>query len=140
MSLDVVPAPDVYVNASVSLGTAPDHALRRLLGEPGQVIATEWILERVTAMLVASGKFKEDKVHEQVALIKSLVKVIDDGNDKAADDWAGALGAAASAGGLSRVMTDHPDLLASGSSGDIEFVACEAWLVEQTTPPPPPGI
>jgi len=139
MSVDVVPAPDVYINASVSLGTAPDHALRRLLGEPGQVVATEWILGRVSAMLTASGKFLEEKVVEQVGLIRSLVEIADVKEDFAEDDWAGALAAAAKAGGLERVMTDHPDLLTAGSEGNVEFVACEAWLVEQTTPPPPPG-
>lgn len=139
MSVDVIPAPDIFVNASVTQETAPDHAVRRLLSEPGKVKSTEWILSRVSAMLIASGQFVEEKVHEQVELIRSFVEVVPLDQDFEEDDWSGALSAAAGAAGVGRVMTDHPDLLAANESSEVDFVSSEAWLVEQTTPPPPPG-
>jgi len=139
MTVDVIPAPDIFVNASVTQETAPDHAIRRLLSEPGKVKSTDWILGRVSAMLTASGQFVEERVTEQVELIRSFVEIVEVGGEFDEDDWGAALGAAASAAGVGRVMTDHPDLLAANETSEIDFVSSEAWLVEQTTPPPPPG-
>ena len=140
MSLDIIPAPDVFVNASITQETAPDHVLRRLLSEPGKVKSTEWILQRVASMLVATGHFKEDRVDEQMGLIRGLVDLVPLDAEFDGDDWAAALQAAATASGVSRVLTDHPDLLASdGGEGTVQYVSSEAWLVEQTTPPPMPG-
>jgi hypothetical protein len=136
--VDVVLAPDVYVNASVALGSPPDKVVQRILGQKkGQSRTTPWILSRVAAMLGAVPEFKEDAVSKQVEVITSLVTVIDTPGEFGPDAWEPALHAAAKAADAKRVITDHPDLLES-DSGDVEFISTEAWLLEQAMPPPPP--
>ncbi len=132
-------APDVYVNASVAPGTFPDRVVQRVLGKhKGESVATEWILSRVASILEAVPDFKREAVAQQVALIRSLVKVESSVADFDAADWKGALVAAARAAKAKRVVTDHPDLLALESADGVEFVSSEAWLFEVTTPPPLP--
>src|SRR5262245_20561709 len=78
MIVDVLLAPDVYVNASVALGSAPDQVVQRALGRrKGQTKTTEWVLARVRHMLAAVPEFKKEAVDQQVALIRSLVDVIE---------------------------------------------------------------
>lgn len=136
--MDVIAAPDVFVNASVALGSAPDHATRRVLGENTPAKTSKWVLDRVAAMLSNVPDFKAEAVEAQMATIKRLTEVVDEA-EHGADDWQGALVAAAKSAGLSRVLTDHPDLLEVGSADGIEFVGTEAWLLERTVPPPSPG-
>jgi hypothetical protein len=126
--VDLILAPDVYVNASVAPGTFPDRVVQRVLGKhKGQCPATEWVLARVETMLSTLPAFKPDAVKQQVSLIRSLVNVIP-----------GASDFPAKASNAQRVVTDHPDLLAKESSDGIEFVSSEAWLFEVTQPPPVP--
>ncbi len=137
--MDVVLAPDVYVNASVALGSPPDKVVQRVLGEnKGKSKATEWILDRVTAMLTATGSFKPDAVGQQIQLIRNLVQVVGKKDEHQPDDWEGALVAAAKSAGAKRVITDHPDLLAKETVQNVEFISTEAWLLERKMPPPPP--
>jgi hypothetical protein len=137
--VDVILAPDVYVNASLALGSAPDKVVQRVLGEHrGESRTTEWILERVKAMLSSVGSFKRDALEDQLTLIRSLVQVIDDPEAHTADEWEKALVGAARAAKVRRVITDHPDLIEKGSSEEVEFISSEAWLFERTMPPPPP--
>jgi hypothetical protein len=56
------------------------------------------------------------------------------------EDRSEALVSLAQAAGVVRVLTDHPDLLSSNTSSEIEFVSSDAWLREQTTRPPPPAV
>ena len=136
--MTVLLAPDVYVNASVALGSPPDQVVQRVLGDKRQRSAvTPWILERVRAMLSAIPEFREDAVEKQISLIKGLVEVEEDRSAFAADDWTDALISAAQKVRANRVITDHPDLL-DREGGDVEFISTEAWLVEQAMPPPPP--
>ncbi|HEX7481732.1 MAG TPA: hypothetical protein VF331_28255 [Polyangiales bacterium] len=139
--MDIILAPDVYVNASVALGSPPEQVVRRVLGKhKGESKTTEWILARVRQMLRAIPAFKGDAVDEQVNLIKGLVQVVPTPQEIGADHWEEALVAAAKAAGAKRVVTDHPDLLQMESSDGIEFMSTEAWMIEVTTPPPaPPG-
>lgn len=136
---DVVLAPDVYVNASVALGSAPDQIVQRALGRTkGQTKTTEWVLARVRHMLAAVPEFKKEAVDQQMSLIRSLVDVIDLGEQFAPGEWERALIAAAKKLNAKRVITDHPDLLERESSDGVEFVSTEAFLLELTMPPPPP--
>ncbi|MEM9191510.1 MAG: hypothetical protein AAGF12_20220 [Myxococcota bacterium] len=136
--MDVILAPDVYVNASVALGSPPDQVVQRILGKhKGQSGTTEWILGRVSAMLGSIPEFKQDAVDQQVGLIKTLVNVHDGAADFGPEAWEEALAAAADAAGATRVITDHPDLLEKDDT-KVEFVSTEAWLLEQQMPPPPP--
>lgn len=136
--MDVIAAPDVFVNASVALGSAPDHATRRVLGEGKPAKTSKWVLDRTAAMLTNAPGFKPDAVEAQMATIRKLTEIVDKA-DHGPDDWQGALVAAAKSAGLTRVLTDHPDLLEAGSVEGIEFVGTEAWLLERTVPPPAPG-
>ena len=140
--MDIVLGPDVYVNASVAVGSPPDKVVQRVLGQHrGESKTTPWVLERVAAMLnalTASGVFKKEAIEQQVALIKQLVTVLEDGGKHGADDWAPGLVAAAKAASATRVVTDHPDLLAKEKVDGVEFISSEAWLLEQAMPPPPP--
>lgn len=135
--MDVVLAPDIYVNASVALGSAPDHAVRRALGGPGKPKASVWVLERVESMLHSLPEFKDEAVAQQMTTIRRLVDVVET-SDFFIEDWDQALVALARAAGVHRVLTDHPDLLASKSVQGVEFVSSNRWLGEQTTPPPRP--
>lgn len=139
-SVDIVLAPDVYVNASVALGSPPEQVVQRVLGKHrGQCGISDWVLQRVSQMLAAIPEFKEDAVTTQVELIRGLVRPVSVGGDFAPGAWEEALVALAKAAGASRVVTDHPDLLDKESVDGIEFLSTEAWLLEATTPPPMPG-
>jgi hypothetical protein len=137
--VDVLLAPDVYVNASVAPKSPPDQVVQRILGNhKGDSATTNWIMERVAAMLTQLPEFKPDAVDKQIELIKGFVKTVDADGEFGPDAWEGALKAAASAAGAKRVITDHPDLL-EAEGDDVEFISTEAWLIEQKMPPPPPG-
>ena len=137
--MDVVLAPDIYVNASVALGTAPEHASRRAFAGPAKPKTSGWVLERVESMLHAIPEFKTAAVDQQMSTIRGLVDVVEQG-DHFIEDWEPALVALAKKAGVTRVLTDHPDLLGSSESHGIEFVSSDSWLHEQTTPPPPPVV
>jgi hypothetical protein len=139
--MDIVLGPDVYVNASVAPGTPPDKVVNRILGQKKAVAkASPWILDRVRAMLAATGVFKPDAVDKQIELIKGLVSIVDDPETFAPDAWAKALTALALQTGAKRVITDHPDLVESGGADGVEFISSEAWMLEQALPPPPPPV
>jgi len=135
--MDVVLAPDIYVNASVALGSPPEHAVRRAFGGPGKPKTSRWVMERVESMLHAIPEFKDDSVAQQVATIRGLVDIVETG-EFFIEDWDKALVALAKSAGVGRVLTDHPDLLASKKADGVEFVSSDNWLGEQATPPPPP--
>ena len=135
--MDVVLAPDIYVNASIALGSPPEHAVRRAFGGPGKPKASGWVIERVESMLHAIPEFKSDAVAQQMTTIRSLVEVVET-SEFFIEDWGKALVALAKAAGVGRVLTDHPDLLASKNVEGVEFVSSDHWLGEQATPPPPP--
>ena len=137
--MDVVLAPDIYVNASVALGSAPERAVRRAFAGPSKPKTSAWVLERVKSMLHALPQFKDEAVHRQMEIICGLVDVVERG-EHFIEDWSEALVSLAQAAGVERVLTDHPDLLSSNTSSEIEFVSSDAWLLEQTTPPPPPVV
>jgi hypothetical protein len=138
--VDIILAPDVYVNASVAPGSHPDRVVQRVLGKHrGESKATEWVLGRVESMLGALPAFKRDALQQQLSLIRSLVNVIPGASDFGPDAWENALVASAKAAGAARVVTDHPDLLKVESSSGVEFISTENWLLEATTPPPVPG-
>ena len=135
--MDVVLAPDIYVNASIALGSPPEHAVRRAFGGPGKPKASGWVMERVESMLRAIPEFKDGAVAQQMATLRSLVDVVPT-EEFFIEDWDKALVALAKAAGVGKVLTDHPDLLASKTVGGVEFVSSDNWLGEQATPPPPP--
>jgi hypothetical protein len=138
--VDIILAPDVYVNASVAPGSSPDLVVQRVLGQhKGESKATEWVLSRVAAILTALPAFKADAVKGQVDLIRSFVKVVPGAEKLGPDSWTDALVASAKAAQATRVVTDHPDLLKVESSGGVEFISTDAWLLEVTMPPPVPG-
>lgn len=138
--VDIILAPDVYVNASVAPGSSPDRVVQRVLGQHrGESKATEWILARVAAMLAAVPAFKQDAIQGQVDLIRSFVRVIPGAEKLGPDAWKDALVASAKAAAVSRVVTDHPDLVGIESSDGVEFLSTEAWLLEAALPPPLPG-
>lgn len=137
--MDVVLAPDIYVNASVAFGSPPEHVVRRAFGDPSRPKTSAWVMERVRSMLHALPQFKDEAVEQQMTTIRELVDVVEH-DDHFIEDWERALVALASAAGVQRVLTDHPDLLASKEVQGIEFVSSDRWLVEQTTPPPPPVV
>ncbi|MDH3845833.1 MAG: hypothetical protein OES69_17980, partial [Myxococcales bacterium] len=94
--MDVVLAPDIYVNASVSLGSAPEHVVRRALGGPARAKASKWVLERVESMLHALPDFKNDAVAQQMSTIRDLVDVVET-DEFFIEDWNQALVALAKA-------------------------------------------
>jgi len=135
---DIILGPDVYVNASVALGSPPEHVVRRVL-KPGKKTKTsEWILKMVSAMLNNVDAFKKEAVDQQMSTIRQFVEIVEE-DEHPVDDWGPALVAAAKAAGVKRVVTDHPDLADQDEIDGIELISSDAWLVEQTTPPPPPG-
>lgn len=138
--MDIILAPDVYVNASVAPGTSPDRVVQRVLGQHrGESTTTEWVLARVAAMLGSLPSFKDEAVAHQVSLIRSFVKVVPGPRDFGPNAWSEALVAAAKAAGVSRVVTDHPDLLGLDQVDGVEFLSTDSWLLEVTMPPPVPG-
>lgn len=135
--MDVLIGPDVFVNASIAPGTAPEQVARRVLGKPGaKPKSTTWVLHWVELMLSKAPGFKAEMTKPQVDLIKGLLEVVETKTDEM--DWTKALVASAKAAGVKRVMTDHPDLADKTEVDGIQFLSTEAWLLEATTPPPPP--
>jgi hypothetical protein len=90
-------------------------------------------------MLHAIPEFKDGAVEQQMATIRGLVDVVET-DEFFIEDWDKALIALAKAAGVGRVLTDHPDLLASQNVEGVEFVSSDSWLGEQATPPPPPVV
>ncbi|HJK91058.1 MAG TPA: hypothetical protein RMH85_25945 [Polyangiaceae bacterium LLY-WYZ-15_(1-7)] len=138
MADDIILGPDVFVNASVALGSPPEHVIRRVLQPGKKTKSTEWIVQRIEAMLHNVESFKKDAIDRQMKTILQFLDLVDD-DEHGPDAWTEALVAAAKAAGLKRVVTDHPDLADKDEVDGIEFLSSEAWLVEVTTPPPPPG-
>ena len=137
--MDVVLAPDIYVNASIAFDSAPERAVRRALGGAAKAKTSTWVMERVESMLHALPEFKDDAVARQMETIRGLVEVVETA-DHFIEDWGEALVALAKAAGVKRVLTDHPDLLASESMQGVGFVSSDHWLFEQKAPPPPPRL
>lgn len=138
--MNILLAPDVYVNASVAgAGLAPEQVVNRVLGnKKARQKTTAWVLERVRAMLLAHPAFKKDAIEPQMKLITDLVDVVDVKGSFGAESWKDALVASAKAAGVSRVVTDHPDLADQTEVEGVEFLSTDAWMIEQQTPPPPP--
>ena len=80
--MDVVLAPDIYVNASVALGTPPEHAVRRAFAGPTKPKTSGWVLERVESMLRAIPEFKDEAVDQQMSTIRGLVDVVEQGGER----------------------------------------------------------
>ncbi|MGB5265575.1 MAG: hypothetical protein WBN30_03230 [Polyangiales bacterium] len=137
--MDVVLGPDIFVNASIALGSPPERAVRRAFGGPAKPKTSTWVMERVESMLHALPEFKDDAVAQQMSTIRGLVEVVET-NDFFIEDWNEALVALAKAAGVVRVLTDHPDLLADKGNNGVEFISSDDWLGEQVTPPPPPPV
>ncbi len=137
--MDVVLGPDIFVNASIALGSPPERAVRRAFGGPAKPKTSTWVMERVESMLHALPEFKDDAVAQQMSTIRGLVEVVET-NDFFIEDWNEALVALAKAAGVARVLTDHPDLLADKGNNGVEFISSDDWLGEQVTPPPPPPV
>ncbi|MBW2507875.1 MAG: hypothetical protein JRE81_04530 [Deltaproteobacteria bacterium] len=137
--MDAVLAPDIYVNASVALGSPPEHVVRRAFSARRKPKTSTWVMERVRSMLHALPEFKDEAVERQMETIRGLVEIVEN-REHYIEDWSEALVALAKAAGVGRVLTDHPDLLGSNDAEGIEFVSSERWLVEQATPPPPPVV
>lgn len=138
--MKIILAPDVYVNASVALGSPPEAVVKRVLGGEQKAKTSGWILARVRGMFESMPQFKPDAVTSQMDLIGGLVEVVGEDRDFGPDAWEEALVAAAKQAGAERVVTDHPDLLAMENSDGVEFFSTEAWLLEVTTPPPAPPV
>jgi 23S rRNA U2552 (ribose-2'-O)-methylase RlmE/FtsJ len=135
--MEIILAPDIYVNASVALGSPPDQVARRVLAGKHGKKTSEWVLSRVRQMLKAVPNFKMEAVDEQLALIRGFVQIVPIA-EHPGDAWTQALVATAQAAGAHRVVTDHPDLLDLESADGVEFMSSEAWLLEAATPPPAP--
>jgi hypothetical protein len=139
--VDSLLGPDVLVNASVAMGSPPEHVVKRVLGKQGsKPRTTDWVLDRVAAMLGAIPSFKQEAIEPQMKLIRDLVEIVPVKSPPAADQWEKGLVASAKATGYKRVITDHPDLADKTEADGIAFISTDAWLVEQTTPPPPPPM
>ena len=140
--MEILLAPDVYVNASVAgAGLAPEAVVNRVLGNTKRRQKTSaWVLERVRAMLGAHPTFKKDALEPQMKLISDLVDVVELKKEFAAEAWKEALVASAKAAGVKRVVTDHPDLADQTELDGVEFLSTDAWMIEQQTPPPPPPL
>jgi len=137
--MEIILAPDVFVNASVALGSPPEAVVQRVLGKDDvRAVSSEWILGRVRQMFSAMPEFKDDAVIAQMDLISGLVEVVDAEGEFGPEAWEEALVAVAKKASVTRVVTDHPDLLEMEDSDGVEFMSTEAWMIEVTTPPPPP--
>ncbi len=88
-------------------------------------------------MLRGIPEFKDVAVDQQMTTIRGFVDILPT-EEFFIEDWDKALVALAKAAGVGRVLTDHPDLLASNEVSGVEFVSSDNWLGEQATPPPPP--
>lgn len=138
--MNILLAPDVYVNASVAgAGLAPEQVVNRVLGnKKARHKTTAWVLDRVRSMLTAHPTFKKDAIEPQMKLITDLVDLVKLKKEFGPDAWKDALVASAKAAGVTRVVTDHPDLADQTEVDGIEFLSSDAWMIEQQTPPPPP--
>ena len=137
--MDILIGPDVFVNASVALGSPPEHLARRVLGRPGgKPKTTPWVMHWTRALLSKAPGFKEDALNAHMSTIEGLLDSVEMKEKPPEGDWVQGLVASAKAAGLKRVVTDHPDLADKTEVDGILFLSSEAWLVEQTTPPPPP--
>lgn len=136
--MDILLGPDVYVNASVALGSTPEQVARRVLGKPKKPKSTKWIFDWVEKLLSKAPGFKAESLKPQLDLIKGLVDMVDMKEKAPENDWVKGLVASAKAVGVKTVVTDHPDLADKTEVDGIRFLSTEAWLLEQTTPPPPP--
>lgn len=137
--MDILIAPDVFVNASVAGGSPPEQVARRLLGKPGaKPKTTPWVLKWISTLLSKAPGFKAEQVDAQVKLIEGLVDVVQVKDKVPEGDWVKGLVASAKAAGYKRVITDHPDLADQKEVEGIVFLSSDAWLIESTTPPPPP--
>lgn len=138
--MDILLAPDVYVNASVAgAGLAPEAVVNRVLGnQKSRQKTSAWVLDRVDAMLRAHPTFKKDAIEPQMKLIRDLVDVVALKSEFDANAWKDALVASAKAAGVKRIVTDHPDLADQTEVEGVEFLSSDAWMIEQQTPPPPP--
>jgi hypothetical protein len=138
--MDILLGPDVFVNASVARGSAPEQVVQRVLGKKSdkKPPTTDWVMARVEAMLRSVPSFKADAVAPQMKLISDLLELTKVEAKVSEDDWVKGLVASAKATKRARVVTDHPDLADKTEVDGIQFLSSEAWLVEQTTPPPPP--
>lgn len=135
--MDVIIAPDVFVNASLALGSPPEQVARRLLGGAQKAKTSSWVLDRIEAMLHGSKAFKPDAVTVQMHTIRALTEVVDRQTFEP-KAWPEALASLAKSAGVKRVLTDHPDLMEQAPVDGIEFVSTETWLFERQIPPPPP--
>lgn len=138
--MNILLGPDVYVNASVAgTGLAPEQVVNRVLGnKKARQKTTDWVLARAEAMLLAHPTFKKEAVEPQMKLIRDLVDIVETDDELPVEDWPKSLTASAKAAGVTRVVTDHPDLADKEEIDGIEFLSSDAWLIEQQTPPPPP--
>lgn len=138
--MNILLAPDVYVNASVAgTGLAPEAVVNRVLGNKKvRQRTTEWILSRVEAMLGAHPSFVKDAITPHMKLIRDLVDIVELDALANDEDWKEALVESAKAADAKRVVTDHPDLADKDEIDGIEFLSSDAWMIEQQTPPPPP--
>lgn len=103
--MDILLGPDVFVNASVALGSPPEQVVKRVLGKPGsRHKTTEWVLGRVEAMLSAVPSFKKEAVGQQMSLIRNLVDVVKVPGEPG-EQWDKGLVASAKAAGYKRVIT-----------------------------------
>ncbi len=136
--MDIVLAPDVFVNASVALGSPPEQVARRVLGKAKKPKSTAWVIGWIERLLSKAPGFKHESLKPQIDLIKGLVEMVDFKGKVDEMDWVKGLVASAKAANVKTVITDHPDLADKTEVEGIRFVSTEGWLLEQVTPPPPP--
>ena len=137
--MDILIAPDVLVNASVALGSAPEKVVQRVLGKyKGETKTSEWVLQSARSMLSKIPEFRAEAVDTQIDTIRGFLDLVEVPGEFGPAAWEEALIALAKVAGVTRVITDHPDLLEMETSDGIEFVSAEGWLLEFTTPPPAP--
>ena len=96
MADDIILGPDVFVNASVALGSPPEHVIRRVLQPGKKTKSTEWIVQRIEAMLHNVESFKKDAIDRQMKTILQFLDLVDD-DEHGPDAWTEALVAAAKA-------------------------------------------
>lgn len=146
--VDFILGPDIFVNASVALGTDPDRVAQKVLSQPqrggSKPKTTLWVLEQVAIMLRAHPHFSREAIDPHVKMIASLMDVIKNvpatsSHGSATETWKHALVDSAKACGASRVVTDHPDLADHAPIDGVEFISSQSWLLDQAIPPPPPG-
>ena len=125
--MDVVLAPDIYVNASIALDSPPDRAVRRAFGGPGKPKTSTWVLERVQSMLHAVPEFKDEALAQQMATIRDLVEVVET-QEHFIEAWSEALGALAEAAGA---LPYREDLVGNPETGVLHG-GCITSLIDAT--------